>query len=159
MLNKLKRFKYYLAIYLYVCSTYTQNLSNKWGLKMQEQDERISARLENKMINEIDALVNDEKYSNRSDFLRTAVRTQIDSQQIKDTITVKLDSMELRAIDGLVRKYYGSREVALTKIITRFLTDENIRKLVKDLDSMTIVAGDKIEADLESKTPRQILTK
>ena len=127
---------------------------------MQEQDERISARLENKMVNEIDALVKDEKYSNRSDFLRTAVRTQIDSQQKEDTISVKLTSMELKAIDGLVkRKYYDSRENALAKIITRFLTDENIRKLVKDMDTLEIIAGNKVEVDLESKTPRQILTK
>ncbi len=127
---------------------------------MQEQDERISARLENKMINEIDALVKDEKYSNRSYFLRIAVRTQIDSQQKEDAISVKLTSMELKAIDGLVkRKYYDSRENALAKIITRFLTDENIRKLVKDMDTLEIIAGNKVEVDLESKTPRQILTK
>ena len=130
------------------------------GLKMQEQDERISARLENKMINEIDALVNDEKYSNRSDFLRTAVRTQIDTQQKEDAITVKLDSMELKTIEGLVKRgYYDSKEEALTKIITRFLTDGSIKKLVKSMDNLKIIAGDTIEADLESNAPRQILTK
>ena len=127
---------------------------------MQEQDERISARLENKMIDEIDALVKDEKYSNRSDFLRTAVRTQIDTQQKEDAVTVKLNSMELKTIDGLVkREYYDSREEALAKIITRFLTDENIRKLVKDMDTLEIIAGNKVEVGLESSTSRQVITK
>ena len=127
---------------------------------MQEQDERISARLENKMINEIDALVKEEKYSNRSEFLRTAVRTQIDTQQKEDAVTVKLNSMELKTIDGLVkREYYDSREEALAKIITRFLTDENIRKLVKDMDTLEIIAGNKVEVDLESRTSRQTITK
>ncbi len=128
---------------------------------MQEQvDERISARLENKMINEIDALVKEEKYSNRSDFLRTAVRTQINTQQKEDTITVKLDSMELKTIEGLVKRgYYDSKEEALTKIITRFLTDGSIKKLVKSMDALKIIAGDNIEANLESSTSRQIITK
>ena len=126
---------------------------------MQEQDERISARLENKMINEIDALVKEEKYSNRSEFLRTAVRTQIDTQQKDDAVSVKLDSMELNAIEGLVKRGYSdSREEVLAKIITRFLT-ENIRKLVKDMDTLEIVAGNKVEANLESSTSRQVITK
>ena len=128
---------------------------------MQEQvDERISARLENKMINEIDALVKDEKYSNRSEFLRTAVRTQINTQQKEDAITVKLSSMELKAIDGLVnREFYDSREHALEKIISRFLTDKNIKTLLKDMETLEIIAGNKVEANLESNTSRQVITK
>ena len=128
---------------------------------MQEQvDERISARLENKMINEIDALVKDEKYSNRSEFLRTAVRTQINTQQKEDAITVKLSSMELKAIDGLVnREFYDSREHALEKIISRFLTDKNIKTLLKDMETLEIIAGNKVEANLESSTSRQVITK
>jgi len=128
---------------------------------MQEQvDERISARLENKMINEIDALVKDEKYSNRSEFLRTAVRTQINTQQKEDAITVKLSSMELKAIDGLVnREFYDSREHALEKIISRFLTDKNIKTLLKDMETLEIIAGNKVEANLEGNTSRQVITK
>ena len=128
---------------------------------MQEQvDERISARLENKMINEIDTLVKDEKYSNRSEFLRTAVRTQINTQQKEDAITVKLSSMELKAIDGLVnREFYDSREEALEMIISRFLTDKNIKTLLKDMETLEIIAGNKVEANLESSTSRQVITK
>ena len=127
---------------------------------MQEQDERISARLENKMINEIDALVKDETYSNRSDFLRTAVRTQIDSQQQKDAIAVVPTKMVLKTIDGLVeRGYYHSREDALDKAINGFFTDENMRKVITDADLMEIIAGSKVEANLESNTSRQIITK
>ena len=127
---------------------------------MQEQDERISARLENKMINEIDALVKDETYSNRSDFLRTAVRTQIDSQQQKDAIAVVPTKMVLKTIDGLVeRGYYHSREDALDKAINGYFTDENMRKVITDADLMEIIAGSKVEANLESNTSRQIITK
>ena len=127
---------------------------------MQEQDERISARLENKMINEIDALVKDETYSNRSDFLRTAVRTQIDSQQQKDGIKVVPTKMVLKTIDGLVeRGYYHSREDALDKAINGYFTDENMRKVIRDADLMEIIAGSKVEANLESNTSRQIITK
>ncbi len=127
---------------------------------MQEQDERISARLENKMINEIDALVKEEKYSNRSDFLRTAVRTQINSQQQEDAISVAPTKMVLKTIDGLVeRGYYHSREDALDKAINGFFTDENMRKVITDADLMEIIAGSKVEANLESSTSRQIITK
>lgn len=127
---------------------------------MQEQDERISARLENKMIDEIDALVKEEKYSNRSDFLRTAVRTQIDTQQQKDAIPVVPTKMVLKTIDKLVeRGYYHSREDALDKAINGFFTDENMRKVITDADLMEIIAGSKVEANLESSTSRQVITK
>ncbi|MCK5024625.1 MAG: ribbon-helix-helix protein, CopG family [Thermoplasmata archaeon] len=128
---------------------------------MQEQvDERISVRFENKMISEIDVLVKDMGYPNRSEFLRTAVRTQINNQHQENTISVKVTPLVQDYIDKLVEKgYYLSREDALQKAVSRFFTGENMKKDLQDADIMEIVAGKKIGIDLESSTSRQIVTK
>ena len=128
---------------------------------MQEQvDERISARIDNKMISEIDALVKENQYSNRSEFLRTAVRTQIGSQQQPDAIAVEVTPLVLGTIDELVKRgFYLSREEAMKEAIKSFFTGSSLKNIVKDTELSEIVAGKKIEVDLESKTSRQIVSK
>lgn len=128
---------------------------------MQEQvDERISVRFEGKMIDEIDALVKELGFPNRSEFLRTAVRTQISTQQHANEISVKVAPLVLEYINALVdRGYYSSQEEAVQAAIYGFYTEEHIKKALKAMKSMEIVAGKKVEVDLESKTSRQMLTK
>lgn len=128
---------------------------------MQEQvDERISARIDNKTITEIDALVNDKKYSNRSEFLRTAVRTQISTQQQSNAISVKVAPLVMEYINTLVdRGYYDSQEEAVKAAIYGFFTEENVRQAFKAMKRMEIVAGRKVEVDLESSPSRQIVSK
>ena len=100
---------------------------------MQEQvDERISARIDNKMISEIDALVNDKTYSNRSEFLRTAVRTHIDSQQHPNAISVQATPLVLDAMDKLVKRgVFLSREDAMSKAIASFFNGQSILDTLK----------------------------
>jgi Arc/MetJ-type ribon-helix-helix transcriptional regulator len=129
---------------------------------MQEQvDERISVRFETKMINEIDALVKEMGYPNRSEFLRTAVRTQMSIQQQENSISVKVAPLVLEYINTLVsRGYYRSQEHAIQAAIDGFFTEENVKQAFKAMKRMEIVAGKKIEADLENNnTSRQIITK
>ena len=128
---------------------------------MQEQvDERISVRFETKMISEIDALVKDMGYPNRSEFLRTAVRTQIENQQEEDAISVKVAPLVLEYIDTLVsRGYYRSQEHAIQAAIDGFFTEDNVKQAFRAMKRMEIVAGKKIEVGLESSTSRQMVTK
>jgi len=128
---------------------------------MQEQvDERISARIESNLIDEIDALVKENRFSNRSEFLRTAVRTQINSQQQENEISVKVAPLVQEYINTLVdRGYYSSQEEAVKAAIYGFFTEENVRQAFKAMKRMEIVAGRKVEVDLESKTSRQMVSK
>ena len=128
---------------------------------MQEQaDERISVRLETNTINEIDAKVKEMGYPNRSEFLRTAVRTHIEGQQKKNAISVNVNSLLLDSIDNLVKRgFYDSREDALKKAITTFFTGESLKREIEDTELQEILAGRKVGVDLESSTSRQIVTK
>ena len=128
---------------------------------MQEQgDERISVRFETNMISEIDALVKEMGYPNRSEFFRTAVRAQIENQQQEDAISVTLTPLNLDHIDELVKRgFYKSREDALEKAIDGFFTPEIIEKNLKTAGLMEIGAGKKFEVGLESDPSRQIVTK
>ncbi len=128
---------------------------------MQEQvDERISVRFENKMISEIDALVKEMGYPNRSEFLRTAVRTQIEAQQKQDAISVELAPLVLEYIDTFVnRGYFRSREHAIQAAVEGFFTEENMKDMFRNMKRMEVIAGKKVEVGLESSTSRQMVTK
>ena len=128
---------------------------------MQEQvDERISVRFESKMIKDIDALAKEMGCSNRSEFLRTAVRTQINNQKQKDAIPVRVAPLFLEYINTLVnRGYYGSQEEAIQAAVYGFFTEENVKQAFKAMKRLEIVAGKKVEVNLESNTSRQIVTK
>ena len=128
---------------------------------MQEQvDERISVRFESKVIEEIDSLVKEMGFSNRSDFFRTAVRTQIDSQQKHDAISVEVAPLVLEYIDTFVnRGYYRSREHAIQSAIDGFFTEENMKETFRNMKRMEVIAGKKVEVGLESSTSRQMVTK
>ena len=128
---------------------------------MQEQvDERISVRFESKMIEEIDSLVKERGFPNRSDFLRTAVRTQIDSQQKQDAISVELAPLVLEYIDTFVnRGYFRSREHAIQTAVEGYFTEENMKDMFRNMKRMEVIAGKKVEVGLEGSASRQMVTK
>ena len=127
---------------------------------MQEQvDERISARFEKAMMSEIDVLVKEQGFTNRSEFLRIAARTLLDTQQRKNSTTVEIAPLIQEFIDTMVdRGYYRSREHAIQSAVEGFFTEERVKEAIKAMKRMEIVAGKKVEADLESSTARQIIT-
>jgi Arc/MetJ-type ribon-helix-helix transcriptional regulator len=127
---------------------------------MQEQvDERISARFEKAMMSEIDVLVKDQGFTNRSEFLRIAARTLLDTQQRKNTTPVEIPQLLGECIDTMVvRGFYRSREHAIQTAIEGFFNEERVNQALKTMERMEIVAGKKVEADLEKSTSRQIIT-
>ena len=127
---------------------------------MQEQvDERISARFEKAMMSEIDVLVKEQGFTNRSEFLRIAARTLLDTQQRKNSTQVEIAPLIQEFIDIMVdRGYYRSREHAIQSAVEGFFTEERVKEAFKAMKRMEIVAGKKVEVDLESNTTRQIIT-
>lgn len=127
---------------------------------MQEQvDERISARFEKAMMSDIDVLVKEQGFTNRSEFLRIAARTLLDAQQRKNTISVEIAPLVQEFIDAMVdRGYYRSREHAIQAAIDGFFTETRIKESFMAMKRMEIVAGKKVEVDLDSSTSRQIIS-
>jgi len=127
---------------------------------MQEQaEERISARFEKAMMGEIDVLVKAGDYGNRSDFLRAAARALLDAQEQRNTITVEMAPLVKEFIETLVdRGFYRSEAHAVQAAVDSFFTEERVKEAFKTMKRMEIVAGKKAEVDIESATPRQIIT-
>ena len=126
---------------------------------MQEQvDERISARFEKAMMSEIDVLVKEQGFNNRSEFLRIAARALLDTQQRKNSTSVETAPLVQEFIDTLVdRGYYRSREHAIQSAIDNFFTEERVKEAFTTMKRMEIVAGKKVEVDLD-RPSRQIIT-
>jgi len=127
---------------------------------MQEQvDERISARFERAMMDEIDVLVKEQGYTNRSEFLRTAARTLLETRQRKHTIQVEVSPLLLEFIQAMVdRGFYRSREHAIQTAVDSFFTDERVKEAFKAMKRMEIASGKKAEVEIEDTTNRQIIT-
>ncbi len=127
---------------------------------MQEQaEERISARFEKAMMDEIDVLVKTGDYGNRSDFLRAAARALLDAQEQRNTITVEMAPLVKEFIETLVdRGFYRSEAHAVQAAVDSFFTEERVKEAFKAMKRMEIVAGKKAEVDIENATPRQIIT-
>ena len=125
---------------------------------MQEQvDERISARFEKAMMDEIDVLVEQQGYSNRSEFLRTAARTLLEAQERKHTIHVEVSPLLMDFIQAMVdRGFYRSREHAIQAAVDSFFTEDRVKEAFKAMKRMEIAAGKKAEVDIETSTSRQI---
>jgi len=127
---------------------------------MQEQvDERISARFEKAMMNDIDVLVKEQGFTNRSEFLRIASRTLLDTQQRKNATSVEIAPLVQEFIDAMVvRGYYRSREHAIQAAVEGFFSGERVKDASETMKRMEIVAGKKVEVDLDSNTSRQIIS-
>ncbi|MDD4307905.1 MAG: ribbon-helix-helix domain-containing protein [Thermoplasmata archaeon] len=126
---------------------------------MQEQvDERISARFEKAMMDEIDVLVQQEGYTNRSEFLRTAARTLLEAQQRRNSIQVEVSPLLMEFIQTMVdRGFYRSREHAIQAAIDSFFTEERVKEAFTAMKRMEIAAGKKADIDVEAGTSRQIV--
>ncbi len=126
---------------------------------MQEQvDERVSARFEKAMMDEIDRHVKKEGYANRSEFLRMAARALLDAQEHEDSVAVEISPLLNEFISTMVdRGYYRSQAHALQIAVDSFFTEERIREIFKAARSMEVVAGKKVEAELDNRTSRQII--
>ena len=126
---------------------------------MQEQvEERISARFEKAMMDEIDTLVKKDGYPNRSEFLRAAARALLDTQQQKNAITVEMAPLVKEFIETMVdRGYYRSQAHAIQAAVDTFFTEERVSEAVKTAKRMEIAAGKKVEIDLDNTSSRQII--
>jgi metal-responsive CopG/Arc/MetJ family transcriptional regulator len=126
---------------------------------MEQVDERISVRFDRTEVKAIDAIIKEYGYPSRSEFFRTAVRSQVKSQEQDDAVSVRVTPLALECIDALVdRGYYKSREHAVQLAIDSYFTEDNVNKALRATEGMEIVAGKKIEVNLESPS-RHITTK
>ncbi len=127
---------------------------------MQEQvEERISARFEKAMMEEIDALVRTKGYANRSEFLRAAARALLDAQQQQNAITVEVAPLVKEFIGTMVnRGFYRSQAHAVQAAIDSFFTEERVKEAFMAMKRMEIAAGKKADVEIENRTSRQIIT-
>lgn len=121
-------------------------------------DERVSARFEKAMMDEIDRHVKLKGYTNRSEFLRMAARALLDAQQRENAVTVEISPLLKDFIDTMVdRGYYRSQEHAIHAAVDSFFNEERVRDAHKAARYMEIAAGKKVEAELDNRTSRQIV--
>ena len=126
---------------------------------MEQVDERISVRIDRSVVKVIDAVIKELGYPSRSEFFRTAVRSQIKNQEQKNTISVEVSPLVMECINALVdRGYYKSKEHAAQLAIIEHFTEENINKALRATEGMEIDAGKKIEVKVDCPT-RQVTTK
>ncbi len=126
---------------------------------MQEQaEERVSARFEKAMMDEIDHHVKKHGIANRSEFLRMAARAMLDARQLENTITVDVSPLLREFIDVMVdRGYYRSQSHAVQSALDEFFTEERVRGAHRAARCMEITTGKKVEAEVERNTQRQMV--
>jgi len=58
----------------------------------------------------------------------------------------------------VARGFYRSEAHAIQAAVDSFFTEERVKEAFKTMKRMEIVTGKKAEVDIESTTPRQIIT-
>ncbi len=120
-----------------------------------EVDERVSIRFERHEIEAIDVFIKSLGYPSRSEFFRCAARTQMKTQQQRNTVSVEIASLLLEYIDGLVnRGYFRSKEHAIQAAIDIYFTEERINETLRAAEGMEIATGKKIEVDVNDSSQR-----
>jgi Arc/MetJ-type ribon-helix-helix transcriptional regulator len=126
---------------------------------MQEQvDERVSARFEKELLDQVDAVVQSRGYINRSEFLRVAVRSLINCQQQENTVAVKVPALMRQFLEMMVDKgLYSSPEEAILDALSHYFTKERIEEAVKKLDLLEVATGKKADVKVDDAS-RQIVS-
>lgn len=121
-------------------------------------DERVSARFEKELMDQIDAVVQSRGYTNRSEFLRVAARALITTQQQENTVTVTLPALTKQFLDGMVaRGFYASHEQAIQAALSTYFTKERLEEEVKRLELLELATGRKADIRVD-ETSRQIVS-
>jgi metal-responsive CopG/Arc/MetJ family transcriptional regulator len=121
-------------------------------------DERISVRFEKHEVKAMDNAASQLGLNNRSEFIRSAIRSKISAQAQRNAVQVEVSALLLEFIDSLVdRKYFKSREHALLTAVEGYFNEENIEKARRAAESMEVTVGKKLDPEMDG--PRQTLSK
>lgn len=113
-------------------------------------DEKISVRFEKNELSSLDRLVKESRYSSRSEFIRQAIKNQVEVEKRRNSITVEVPGLVMGYIDALVRKeYFRSKEHAIQKAIDHYFDDERVNSAFRAAKSMEMVSGRSVNIDLE----------
>ena len=122
-----------------------------------EIDEKISVRFGKNELNSLDRLVKDSCYSSRSEFIRYAIKNQVEFEKKRNSVTVEVPNLIMNYIEALVDKgYYRSKEHALQTAIDNYFDHDRIESALKAAKGMEVVAGRTIEIDVDEKTAKHI---
>ncbi len=116
-----------------------------------EMDEKFSVRFERNELKRLDKIVKRAGYSNRSEFIRSAVEHQVELEKKRNCVTVEVPNLVMGYIDALVEKgYYRSNEHAVQTAIDNYFNHERIESALKAAKGMEVISGRTIEVDVNS---------
>ena len=118
------------------------------------ENEKITINLGYVDLGRIDLLVQEDFYSNRSDFIRTAIRNQLDNHSEMVTQTIDRHTMELGLRDYTVADLEAVRaanEILHIKVVglARIATDVPPELALATIGSITVLGALQASADVK----------